>query len=130
MMSFAEYVLRYQDEWNTEAVCIADDLGISVVTLCSWVYGGFIPKDKYNDVLRDYFGDDFNKIKFDGKKFKRQFKVIRSDGSSQMYDTIESIHNAEGVSRDRIARYLKNGGAMIRGNYKGYRFENVYVEVN
>lgn len=130
MISFAEFILRYCDDWNIWPIYLADDLNISSVTLMGWVYRGMIPKDKYDIVLEEYFGEDLKNVKFDGKKFRRKIKVTRSDGSCQIYDTKTDVSKAEGMSLDTITRCLKSGEAMRRGNYKGYRFEKVYIEVD
>lgn len=129
MISFGEFILRYCDDWNIWPIYLADDLNISSVTLMGWVYRGNIPKDKYSKVLREYFGDDLKNVKFDGKKFRRKIKVIRADGSCQIYDTNTEASKVEGMSLDTITRHLNSGGAMRRGQYKGYRFKKVYLEV-
>ena len=128
-MSFSEFVLRYLDEWNFEAGYLAEDLYICHHSLNAWMYQGRIPSDESIRVIREYFGEDFEGVVFDGKAFKRKFKIIRPDGNSKVYDTVDELHLAEDVSKNTINKYIRNGKAVIKGRNKGFRFEWVYQEV-
>ena len=128
-MSFSEFILRYLDTWNLEAGYLAEDLYICHHSLNAWMYQGRIPSDESIRVIREYFGADFEGVVFDGKAFKRKFKIIRPDGSSKVYDTVDELHLAEDVSKNTINKYIRNGKAVIKGRNKGCRFEWVYQEV-
>ena len=128
-MSFSEFILRYLDSWNFEAGYLAEDLYICHHSLNAWMYQGRIPSDESIRVIREYFGEDFEGVVFDGKAFKRKFKIIRPDGSSKVYDTVDELHLAEDVSKNTINKYIRNGNAVIKGRNKGCRFEWVYQEV-
>ena len=128
-MSFSEFVLRYLDEWNLEAGYLAEDLYITHNSMNAWMYRGRIPSDDSIKVIKNYFGEDFEGVVFDGKAFKRKYKIIRSDGSSKVYDTVDELHLAEDVSKNTINKFIRNGGAVIKGKNKGLRFEWVYEEV-
>ena len=129
MISFAEFVLRYLDEWNFEAGFLAEDLYICHHSLNAWMYQGRIPSDESIRVIREYFGEDFEGVVFDGKTFKRKFKIIRPDGSSKVYDTVDELHKVEDVSKNTINKFIRNGGAVIKGRNKGCKFQYVYEEV-
>ena len=101
-MSFSEFVLRYLDTWNFEAGYLAEDLYICHHSLNAWMYQGRIPSDESIRVIREYFGVDFEGVVFDGKAFKRKYKIIRADGSSKVYDTVDELHLAEDVSKNTI----------------------------
>ena len=128
-MSFSEFILRYLDSWNFEAGYLAEDLYICHHSLNAWMYQGRIPSDESIRVIREYFGEDFEGVVFDGKAFKRKYKIIRTDGSSKVYDTVDELHLAEDVSKNTINKYIRNGKAVIKGKNKGLRFEWVYEEV-
>ena len=128
-MSFSEFILRYLDTWNFEAGYLSEDLYICHHSLNAWMYQGRIPSDESIRVIREYFGADFEGVVFDGKAFKRKYKIIRSDGSSKVYDAVDELHLAEDVSKNTINKYIRNGKAVIKGRNKGCRFEWVYQEV-
>lgn len=128
-VSFAEFVLRYLDDWNFEAGYLAEDLYICHHSLNAWMYQGRIPSNDSIKVIEDYFGEDFEGVVFDGKAFKRKYKITRSDGSSKVYDTMDELSEVEDVSKNSITKYSRNGGAVIKGKNKGCRFERVYMEV-
>ena len=128
-MSFSEFILRYLDSWNFEAGYLAEDLYICHHSLNAWMYQGRIPSGESIRVIREYFGTDFEGVVFDGKSLKRKFKIIRPDGSSKVYDTVDELHLAEDVSKNTINKYIRNGKAVIKGRNKGCRFEWVYQEV-
>ena len=128
-MSFSEFILRYLDNWNFEAGYLAEDLYICHHSLNAWMYQGRIPSDESIRVIREYFGADFEGVVFDGKAFKRKYKIIRPDGSSKVYDTKSELSVAEDVSINAITKYCIEGGAIIKGRNKGCQFERVYVEV-
>ena len=127
-ISFAEFILRYLDDWNIEAGCLADDLTISSHTLNDWVYRGQIPNLYNIEVIKNYFEEDFKDIVFDGKKFRRKFKVIRADGSSEVYPTLQRIVWDEGIAYTTIIKCLQEDVPVGRGKHKGYRFQIVYLE--
>ena len=127
--SFSEFVLRYLDNWNYEAGFLAEDLYISHHTLNAWMYNGRIPSDDNIKIIREYFGTDFEGVVFDGKAFKRKYKIIRADGSSKVYDTKSELSVVEDVSINSITKFSKHGGAIIKGRNKGIRFEFVYEEL-
>ena len=129
MISFSEFLLRYLDEWNFEAGYLAEDLGVCHQALNGWMYRGVIPNSKNIKVIEDYFGEDFENVVFDGKKFRRKFKIIRPDGSSQLYDTNTELSETEGVAKTTITRCCRDGIKAKRGKRKGCRFEWVYEEV-
>lgn len=128
-ISFAEFILRYLDNWNIEAGCLADDLNVSFHTLNKWLYGGQIPNPENIGIIKNYFEEDFKGVVFDGRKFKRNFKVIRPDGSSQTYPTLQRISWDEGVDYSAIVRCLLEDDVVRRGDREGYRFQRVYVEI-
>ena len=128
-MSFSEFVLRYLDNWNFEAGYLAEDLYICHHSLNAWMYQGRIPSDESIRVIREYFGADFEGVVFDGKAFKRKYKIIRPDGSSKVYDTKAGLSVAEDVSINAITKYCIEGGAIIKGRNKGVQFERVYEEM-
>ena len=128
-MSFSEFVLRYLDNWNLEAGYLAEDLYICHHSLNAWMYQGRIPSDESIRVIREYFGADFEGVVFDGKAFKRKYKIIRPDGSSKVYDTKAGLSVAEDVSINAITKYCIEGGAIIKCRNKGVQFERVYLEV-
>ena len=128
-ISFSEFILRYLDSWNFEAGYLAEDLYICHHSLNAWMYQGRIPSDESIRVIREYFGADFEGVAFDGKAFKRKYKIIRADGSSKVYDTVDELHLAEDVSKNTINKYIRNGKAVTKGRNKGCRFEWVYQEV-
>ena len=128
-MSFSEFILRYLDSWNLEAGYLADDLYICHHSLNAWMYQGRIPSDESIRVIREYFGEDFEGVVFDGKAFKRKYKIIRADGSSKVYDKKAELSKVEDVSMNSITKFIRNGGAIIKGRNKGLRFEFVYEEV-
>ena len=88
-ISFAKFILKYLDEWNIEVGYLCDDLGISIHTLNNWLYRGDIPNPYNTESIKLYFGQDFKDVVFDGRKFRRKFKVIRADGSSEIYPTLQ-----------------------------------------
>ena len=128
-MSFSEFVLRYLDQWNLEVRFLAEDLYITHSSLNAWIYRGRIPGDESIRVIREYFGADFEGVVFDGKAFRRKFKITRADGSSKVYDTMDELFIVEGASKNTIRKYCRNGGAVIKGKRKGCRFEWLYEEV-
>lgn len=129
MISFSEFVLRYLDEWNLEARFLAEDLYITHGSMNAWMYRGRIPSDESIKIIREHFGADFEGVVFDGKKFKRKFKITRPDGSSKVYDTEDELSRVEVVSKDTINKYCRDGGAVKQGRRKGCQFEWVYKEV-
>ena len=128
-MSFSEFILRYLDSWNFEAGYLSEDLYICHHSLNAWMYQGRIPSGESIRVIREYFGEDFEGVVFDGKAFKRKFKIIRPDGRSKVYDTVDELHLAEDVSKNTINKYIRNGKAVIKGKNKGCQFEWLYQEV-
>ena len=128
-MSFSEFILRYLDSWNLEAGYLSEDLYICHHSLNAWMYQGRIPSNESIRVIREYFGEDFEGVVFDGKAFKRKYKIIRADGSSKVYDTKSELSVAEDVSINAIKKYCMEGGKIIKGRNKGCQFERVYVEV-
>ena len=128
-VSFSEFVLRYLDEWNFEAGYLAEDLYICHHSLNAWMYQGRIPSDESIRVIREYFGADFEGVVFDGKAFRRKFKITRADGSSKVYDTMDELSLVEDVAKNTIKKYCRNGGAVRQGKSKGCRFELIYAEV-
>ena len=128
-VSFSEFVLRYLDEWNLEAGCLAEDLYICHHSLNAWMYQGQIPSNESIRVIREYFGADFEGVVFDGKAFKRKHKITRTDGSSKVYDTRYELSVVEDVSINSITKYCRHGGAIIKGRNKGCKFERVYEEL-
>ena len=127
-VSFAEFILRYLDEWNIEAGCLCDDLGISDHTLNDWTYRGQIPNLYNIEVIKNYFEEDFKDVVFDGKKFRRKFKVICRDGNSKIYDSMQDITWNEGVAYTTVVKCLMEDVAVGRGDCTGYRFQRVYLE--
>lgn len=128
-VSFAEFILRYLDNWNIEAGCLADDLAISTHTLNDWTYKGQIPNLYNIEVIKNYFQEDFEDVVFDGKKFRRKFKIIRADGTSEIYPTLQQVVWDEGTAYTTIIKCLQEDIEVGRGDCKGYRFEKVYLEV-
>ena len=128
-ISFSEFILRYLDSWNFEAGYLAEDLYICHHSLNAWMYQGRIPSDESIRVIREYFGADFAGVVFDGKAFKRKYKIIRADGSSKVYDTKAELSKVEDVSINSITKYCKYVGAIIKGRNKGCQFQYVYEEV-
>ena len=128
-VSFSEFVLRYLDSWNFEAGYLAEDLYICHHSLNAWMYQGRIPSDESIRVIREYFGEDFEGVVFDGKAFKRKYKIIRPDGNSKVYDTKAELSDVEDVSMNSITKYCRIGGAIIKGRNKGCQFQYVYEEV-
>ena len=127
-MSFSEFILRYLDSWNFEAGYLAEDLYICHHSLNAWMYQGRIPSDESIRVIREYFGEDFEGVVFDGKAFKRKYKIIRADGSSKVYDTKSELSVVEDVSINSITKYCIEGGKIIKGRNKGCQFQRVYEE--
>ena len=127
-ISFGEFILRYLDNWNISVGSLCDDLGISSHALNDWVHRGQIPSLDSIEIIKDYFQEDFEDVVFDGKGFRRKFKVIRSDGSSQIYSTAQQIVWDEGVSYTTIVKCLMEDVPVGRGKHKGYRFERAYLE--
>ena len=127
-ISFAEFILRYLDEWNISVGCLCDDLGISSHTLNDWTHRGQIPSLDSIEIIKNYFQEDFKDVVFDGKGFRRKFKVIRPDGTSQIYSTAQQIVWSEGVSYTTIVKCLQEDIEVGRGKKKGYRFQRVYLE--
>lgn len=127
-VSFAEFILRYLDEWNLEVIYLCDDLGISSHTLNNWVYRGQIPSLDSIEIIKNYFQEDFKDVVFDGKGFRRKFKVIRPDGSSYVYSTVQEIVWNEGIAHTTVVKCLMEDVAIGRGKHKGYRFQRVYLE--
>lgn len=128
-VSFSEFVLRYLDEWNLEASYLADDLYVGHHSLNAWMYRGRIPNSDNIKIIQDYFGEDFEGVVFDGKEFRRKFKVIRTDGSSQVYDTMAKLSKVEGVAIETIMKCCRDGVTVKKGKSKGCRFERVYEKV-
>ena len=128
MISFAEFVLRYLDNWNLEARFLAEDLYITHGSMDAWIYRGRIPSDESIKVIREYFGADFEDVVFDGKAFRRKFKIIRPDGSSKVYDTADELSKVEWVSKNTMKKYCRNGEAVMKGRNKGCKFQYVYEE--
>ncbi|WP_373804870.1 hypothetical protein [Jeotgalibaca porci] len=128
-VSFSEFVLRYLDEWNLEAGYLADDLYVGRHSLDAWLYRGRIPNSDNMKTIQDYFGEEFKDVVFDGKEFRRKFKVIRADGSSQVYDTADELSLTEGISKRTIMRSCRDGEVVQKGKRKGCRFERIYMEV-
>lgn len=128
-VSFSEFVLRYLDEWNFEARYLAEDLYVTHNSLNAWIYRGRIPNSDNIKIMENYFGEDFEGVVFDGKEFRRKFKIIRTDGSSQVYDTMDELSEVEGITKRTITRCYRDGDAVIKGKNKGCRFEWLYVEV-
>lgn len=128
-MSFSEFVLRYLDDWNLEVRYLAEDLYVTHNSLNAWTYRGVVPSDESIKTIKKYFGADFEGVVFDGKQFRRKFKIIRPDGSSKVYDTTTELSETEFVAKSTITRYCRGGGAVIKGKRKGCRFEWVYEEV-
>ena len=93
------------------------------------MYQGRIPSDESIRVIREYFGEDFEGVVFDGKAFKRKYKIIRPDGNSKVYDTKAELSDVEDVSMNSITKYCRIGGAIIKGRNKGCQFQYVYEEV-
>ena len=127
-VSFAEFILKYLDDWNISIGSLCDDLGISSHALNDWTHRGQIPSLDSIEIVKNYFQEDFKDVVFDGKGFRRKFKVIRPDGSSQIYSTAQQIVWEEGVSYTTIIKCLQEEVAIGRGKHKGYRFERVYIE--
>ena len=127
-ISFAEFILQYLDEWSISVCSLCDDLGISSHALNDWVHRGQIPSLDSIEIIKDYFQEDFKGVVFDGKGFRRKFKVIRTDGSSQIYPTMQQIVWDEGISYTTIVRCLQEDVPIGRGKHKGYRFQIVYLE--
>ena len=127
-VSFAEFILKYLDEWNLEAKYLCDDLGISDHTLNNWLYRGDIPNPYNTETIELYFGQDFKDVVFDGKSYRRKFRVIRADGTSEIYPTLQEIVWYEGVAYTTIVKCLHEDVPVGRGKCKGYWFERVYLE--
>ena len=127
-VSFAKFILKYLDEWNISVGSLCDDLGISSHTLNDWTHRGQIPSLDSIEIIKNYFQEDLEGVVFDGRGFKRKFKVIRSDGSSQIYSTMQQIVWNEGISYTTIVRCLQEDIPVGRGKHKGYRFQRVYLE--
>ena len=129
MISFSEFILRYLDDWHLESRYLAEDLYVGHHTLNAWMYRGRIPNSNNIKTIEDYFGEDFEGVVFDGKEFRRRFKVTRRDGSSQVYDTMGELSKVEGVAIETITRSIRDGNAIKQGRSKDYRFERVYEKV-
>ena len=127
-MSFSEFVLRYLDDWNFKAGFLAEDLYVSHHALNNWIYRGQIPKKENIKIIREYFGEDFEGVVFDGKVFRRKFKIIRPDGSSQVYDTNTELSETEDIAKSTITRCCRDDDAVRTGKNKGCRFEWLYTE--
>ena len=127
-ISFGEFILRYLDDWNISIGPLCDDLGISSHALNDWVHRGQIPSLDSIEIIKNYFQEDFKDVVFDGKGFRRKFKVIRPDGSSEIYPTMQQIVWDEEVSYTTIVRCLQEDVAIGRGKHKGYRFQRIYME--
>ena len=127
-MSFAEFVLRYLDSWNFEARCLSEDLYITHNALNAWMYRGCIPNSDNIKIIENYFGEEFKNVVFDGKQFRRKFKIIRTDGSSRVYDTMDELSEVEKITKSTIVRCCKDGDAVKKGKSKGCQFEWVYEE--
>ena len=121
-ISFAKFILQYLDEWNLEVGCLCDDLGISSHTLNDWTHRGQIPSLDSIEIIKNYFQEDFKGVVFDGRGFRRKFKVIRTDGSSEIYPTMQQIVWDEGISYTTIIKCLQEDVAIGRGKHKGYHF--------
>lgn len=128
MISFAEFVLRYLDSWNVQAGYLAEDLNVNLHTLNDWLHRGQIPNLENIEVIENYFEEDIKGVVFDGKKFQRRYKVIRPDGTSQIYPTLQSIVCDEGVAYVTMIRCLMEDDVVKSGKSKGYRFERAYLE--
>ena len=128
-VSFSEFVLRYLDEWNLEVRYLADDLYVARHSVDAWMYRRRIPNSDNIKIIENYFGEDFEDVVFDGKEFRRRFKVIRRDGSSQVYDTMAELSKVEGVAIETIMRSCRDDDVVQKGKRKGYRFERLYREV-
>ena len=128
-MSFSEFVLRYLDEWNLEARYLAEDLYITHTSLNAWMYRGVVPNSESIKTIKNYFGEDFEGVVFDGKVFRRKFKIIRPDGSSHVYDTNTELSETEDIAKSTITRCCQDGVAVKKGKSKGCQFEWVYEEV-
>ena len=127
-ISFAEFILKYLDEWNISVASLCDDLGISSHALNDWTHRGQIPSLDSIEIIKDYFQEDFKDVVFDGKGFRRKFKVIRTDGTSHIYPTLQQIVWEEGVAYTTVVKCLHEDIPVGRGKHKGYRFERVYME--
>lgn len=127
-ISFGEFILRYLDNWNISIASLCDDLGISSHALNDWTHRGQIPNLDSIEIIKNYFQEDFKDVVFDGKGFRRKFKVIRTDGTSQIYPTAQQVVWSEGVSYTTIIRCLQEDVAIGRGKHKGYRFQRIYLE--
>lgn len=128
-ISFAEFVLRHLDDWNFQAGYLAEDLGVDHRSLNAWVYRGRIPNSENIKIIEDYFGEDFKSVVFDGKEFRRKFKITRTDGSSQVYDTTDELSEVEDVAKSTITRCCRDGNAVKKGKNRGCRFQWLYMEV-
>lgn len=128
-MSFSEFVLRYLDNWNLEARYLAEDLYVTHTSLNAWMYRGVVPNGESIKTIKNYFGEEFAGVVFDGKQFRRKFKVIRPDGSSKVYDTNTELSETELVAKSTITRCCRDGNAVKKGKRKGCRFEWVYEGV-
>ena len=128
-ISFSEFVLRYLDDWNLEAGYLSEDLYITHTSLNAWMYRGVVPNGESIKVIKNYFGEEFEGVVFDGKQFRRKFKIIRPDGSSKVYDTNTELSETELVAKSTITRCCRDGEAVKKGKRKCYRFEWVYEEV-
>ena len=128
-VSFTEFILQYLDDWNLEARYLADDLEVYHQTLNAWMYRGRIPNSKNIEVIEDYFGEEFNNVVFDGKEIRRKFKIIRTDGSSKVYDTADELNKSEGIAKNTIERCCSEGDAIRSGRNKGCLIERFYTEV-
>ena len=128
-MSFSEFILRYLDNWNFEVRYLAEDLYVTHNSLNAWVYRGQIPNKENIKTIENYFGEGFKNVAFDGKAFRRKFKIIRPDGSSKVYDTNTELSETEWVAKSTITRCCRDGNAVKKGKRKGCRFEWVYEEV-
>lgn len=128
-MSFSEFVLRYLDRWNFEARYLAEDLYVTHNSLNTWIYRSRIPNSDNIKLIQNYFGEDFQNVVFDGKQFRRKFKIIRTDGSSQVYDTMNELSEVEGITKSVIVRCCRDGDAVKKGKRKGCQFQWLYVEV-
>lgn len=128
-VSFSEFILRYLDDWNLEAQYLAEDLYVARHTLDAWLYRRRIPNSDNIKMLENYFGEDFEGVVFDGKEFRRRYKVIRADGISKVYDTMAKLSKVEGVAIETITRSFRDDKVIKQGRSKGYRFERFYMEV-
>ena len=127
-MSFSEFILRYLDSWNLEVRYLAEDLYTTHNSLNAWMYRGCILNSENIKIIENYFGEEFKNVVFDGKQFRRKFKIIRTDGSSQIYDTTHELNEAEGITKSTIARCCRDGDSVKKGKRKGCQFEWVYEE--